>query len=377
MKTEYLTGEELARMQKEKGNTCISIIVPTHRLSPDRMVDHLEVKKAVEKAIQYLEYKFDKDVVKPLALSLDELYDSIDFNHNAEGIGLFVSPNIKQLISFFFPVKEKLVVSDSFETRDLLLQAYFSRPYFTLLLNENEAKIFEGRINTLEELSDTHFPRKFEDNYEYSHPVRGSSYTGNAFMKDFERDKSQLEEMRFGSFLEQIDDTLNSYLVNDTLLIVTGTKKDLAYFKQITNHSRNMAGSITGNYSYTPVTELAARSWDVLKSFIEKERNDKISEFIEKIGEGRGITGIVNIWKAAKEGKALTLLVEKDFSLPGFLLKDDDFNLHLHPPDKPHHILPDAVNVLMDLVFEMKGEVIVVDNEALVDYERIALITRY
>ena len=91
MNTEFLIGEELALMQKQRG-ICISIIVPTHRLSPERRGDHLEMEKAINKAKEYLHYKYTKEQVKPLLQSLDELFHQIDFDHNAEGLGLFVLP---------------------------------------------------------------------------------------------------------------------------------------------------------------------------------------------------------------------------------------------------------------------------------------------
>lgn len=102
-----------------------------------------------------------------------------------------------------------------------------------------------------------------------------------------------------------------------------------------------------------------------------------IVEFKEKIGEGRGVMGIREIWKAAKEGNALQLMVEKDFSLPGFLTERNEYNLHLQSIIMPHQVLADAVDDLMEIVLEKKGHVVLLENDALVDYQRIALITRY
>jgi hypothetical protein len=373
-----LTGEELVRlMQKEKGKICISIIVPSHKLSPERRVDRLQVERAVLQAKKELLHTYSEEEIKPLQQSLDELYAQIDFNHNTLGIGLFVSPVIKQLVHFFFPVKEKVIIGHSFEIRDLLYQANYSGRYFTLMLSEKEARLFEGRLNTLLEITDHNFPKKYVDDYIYSHPSRGSSSVGNAFVREFEKDKSQLEEIRYQHFAGQVGDGLKNYLMNDTPLILAGAKKDLSYFKIATRNRLHVIGEIPGNYFYTGVTELAALSWEVLKPFLDQSRQQLIREFKEKIGQGLGVTGMPEIWRAAEEGRGLELLAEKDFSLPGFLTNDDANHLHLSPPKEPHRILADAVDDLIESVLEKNGHVILLENDSLTDYQRVALITRY
>jgi hypothetical protein len=102
MKSKKIFSEELLTMQKEKGKICVSIIVPTHRLSPDRRVDKLEVERAIDKAKQFLEFKYAESEIKPLLQALDELYKDINFTHNSDGLGLYVSPNIKKSSAIFF-----------------------------------------------------------------------------------------------------------------------------------------------------------------------------------------------------------------------------------------------------------------------------------
>ena len=88
MKSEKLLGEELLTMQKEKGKICVSIIVPTHRLSPERRVDKLEVERALDNARQFLQFKYAEPNIKPLLQALDELYQDIDFPHVGASIRL-------------------------------------------------------------------------------------------------------------------------------------------------------------------------------------------------------------------------------------------------------------------------------------------------
>ena len=84
-------------MVKEKGSTCVSIIVPTHRFGQDRQSDIKEVQRAILVAKQSGLKKEEK-----ILSGIDDLFDQIDFNRHKEGIGIFVSSHIKKLVIFSF-----------------------------------------------------------------------------------------------------------------------------------------------------------------------------------------------------------------------------------------------------------------------------------
>jgi hypothetical protein len=377
MSKHNLKTDNLAVLLKEKSNICISIIAPTYRISPDRRTNAAQLEKVIKQAKDQLQNKYTDAVITPLKQAIDDLFGQIDFMHNSAGIGLFVSPTIKTLIHFFFPVREKVIIGDSFEIRELIYDSFYNIPYSVLMLSQKEARLFDGLLNMLTEVTDGQFPKKNTATYEYSKPTRGSSYVGHAFVKEFEKDKSVLEEIRLKSFLHETDEFLNQYVRIETPLIITGEAKDLSYFNILTTHIKNIACQIPGNYSTYNNTELGALTWKAMKLFLDNSKEKLVRDFKEITGEGRGITDIQNIWKAVREGNCFKLLVEKDFSVPGYIINEADYELHLYPPVKPHQIIPDAVNRLIEMVLEKNGEVIMMENDALQDYNRLALITRY
>ena len=123
--------------------------------------------------------------------------------------------------------------------------------------------------------------------------------------------------------------------------------------------------------------ELGERCFNNYVAYLNHSKLKLVSEFEERRSQGRGVFGLAEVWKAVKERKAMLLLVEKDFSVHGFLQEKDDINLYLNPPRKKYHILPDAVHVLMEAILEQQGSVILMDNDSLIKYQRIALVTRY
>lgn len=376
MINEKLLREELAIMQKEKGKICVSIIVPTHRQSPDRRVDKLEVERAIDNAKKFLEFRYAASKIKPLIQSLDELYKGIDFTHNMDGLGLYVSANTSLVVQFPFMVEEKVMVGDNFELRDLQYKVNYGKPYFILQLTENFVRLFRGEWDELEEMSDGNFPKEYKEEYTYSRPVPSTTYAGDSHVKTVEKDKSLLLEIRFKNFFREIDELLNKYLIENIPIVLLGVKKELAWFENITTHKKQVIKKIPGNYNLSNKKQLADIVWPAVRLHMNNERELLLKEFIEKIGEHHAISGVQEIWKAAYEGKAFKLLVEKDFRKPGFVTKDT-YRLYLRPPKKVHNIIADAVDDIIEMVLEKNGQVYFTDNGMLKDYQRIALITRY
>jgi len=226
------------------------------------------------------------------------------------------------------------------------------------------------------EIKDNNFPREYKDDYAYAKPVRSSSYAGYSHVKDFEKDKSEMEAIRLRDFFRKLDKTLDNYLLRNHPLIIFGVEKELSLFNGVSSHTKNIIDKIAGSHNYDSEKQLSDLAWPAMRLHLENDWKKLVKEFEEKIGEGLGVSGIQDIWNVTQEGKAFKLLVEKDYRTPGFL-SDNEYHLYLRPPMKPHKVLADAVDDLIETVLEKNGYVYFVDNGTLKNHHRIALITRY
>lgn len=376
MLTDKLTGENLLALQKERGKICVSIVVPTHRLSPERRADKLELERAIAEARMMLQIKYTESQIEPLLKAMDELYQSVDFTHNDDGLGFYVSPDVKLAVWYPVLVEKKVMVGDNFEVRDLLYKMNYAKPYFALLLTEKRVRLFEGSWNELTEIKDKNFPKPYEEEYSYNPPSQSTSYAGYAHVKGFEKDKSEMEETRFKSFFRHADELLGHYLLNDTPLILLGPGKELAWFNDISAHNKNVISKIAGSYDHSRIKDLADIAWPAMQLYLKTTVEQAVNDFREKIGAHLAVSGIQEVWQAVKEGRGLKLLVEKDYRSPGYVDKDA-LHLFLRKPQKPHKILADAVDDIIETTLEKNGDVLFTDNDFLKEYQRIALITRF
>lgn len=375
--TASLSIEDIISSENSDDGICISIIIPLPKPFRTGKEYRSLLQKAVRSAILHLSGKYSKQETNVLLGLLEELTNASENIPHAEGIGLFVSSKGKLSVSFYFPVKEKITISHSFEIRELLYQLHYAMPYFTLHLTEKEARLFEGKLGTLVEINDGRFPMKHEDDYEYSRPARGSSFVGSALVKDYEQDKSRLKKLRYEQFVKEVDKMLIRHLRPGTKLIACGVKNELSIFKRVTLHKENIAGEVLGNYTHRPLHELSSAAWNAAKLFMDQQKEIFVLELAEQVGAGRIVTGLPEIWKAAAQGQAYQLVVEKDYAHPGFLDNQDETRLYIKPLARPHCVLPDAVNNLMQLVRRKDGNVMIVENGMLDQYQHMVLLTRY
>jgi Bacterial archaeo-eukaryotic release factor family 3 len=359
---------------KAKGETCISIIIPTHHYSHERRGDKIELKKAIHDAKAELRRHATPEQFNSYETVVDEWVKKIDYTRNLEGLGMFLSPSVKTMFKFPFPIKEKIVVSDSFEVRDVAYAAAFSEPYLVLLLSEKDVRLLRGSLDELTEVKDENFPDKYEDTHEYSRPQRSSSHNMQAH--SMEGDKSVIEDKRMVQFFKVIDKRLNKYLVGKMPLIVIAPKEEIPVFKEESAHRDNIVCTIKGNYNYMNAAQLSERVFPEFVNYIRSRTRQLIQEFEESVGLNLGIEGISNIWKAVKAGRGMKLVVEKDFTHEGFLQTGEN-RLLLKEPEGAHKVIVDVIDDIIETTISKGGEVYFTDNGQLKGYGKMFLIMRY
>ncbi len=376
MKTTFRSNPEFTRIYNESGKICVSVIIPTHKLSHERQADKVILSKAIEKAKKQLHEKFGVYFLGTIEESLNDLFNNVDFDHNEEGLGLFVSETSKLTVKFPFPVAEKIIIGNHFEIRDLLMTEKYNTPYFVLIINGQGAKLYKGQMDHLVEIADDYFPAVYTDDYEYNPPGKASFHSGSSVVEQFDKDKSVQQAIHFKNFLQKTDKKLGSYLGKDADLILLAPRKELAWFNSITDHFQRIISAIHGNFQHETLTEIANHCWKAMMKHLDKTSQQEYEQFKEKVGQKNAVFGLDQVWKYAKEGNALKLLVEKDFMFTCYT-DELEYELHGSPIDKDEKLIPDAVDELIRLVLDNNGGVSFTENDQLKDYDRIALITRY
>jgi hypothetical protein len=357
-----ITRQELKHLQSLVKIPALSILLPTHRTSPDNKQDPIRVKNLVDEARGRLSEEFSSRELEPLFERLDALVKDIDYPHTLDGLALFVSHDFAQRFYLPFAVPERVVIDQTFATRDLLYGLHRAQRYWVLLLSQASTRLLAGTGETLEEVGDKDFPMEMTG-------------PGGIEALPLGSDSSYLDD-RHRRFFQRVDRAFSTYTEGEALpLIIGGVVRQLSFFQEVSQYASSIAGNLSGNFDKATLAELAPQVWPIVQSVREAQRAEALQALEAAIGAQAVVSTIGEAWRLAQEGRGKLLLVEKNYHVPAVLTETG----HLELVDQPggSEVMDDAVDEVIEAVLAKGGEVAILDDGALDVHQCIALILRY
>ena len=361
-----MNRHDVLSLQQMRGYPSLTITLPTHRTAPDNRQDPIRLKNLVAEATKRLLEESGKRELQPLLRRLEALAQGIDFRNTLDGLALFVREDFDHAYHLPFRLSERVVVDESFLTRDLVFALNRTPRYWTLALSEKPTRLWEGTRETLVEVTEEGFPLT------HGGPGGESPLPGGFGVR-----RSAHRDERHRQFFRQVDAALKPFMADDPLpLAVVGVDHFLAFFNEVTAHREAILTTLTGSHDRTPGHELGKLVWPLVKANLAEDRKRHLDELGVAVGERKAASGAGEVWRMAAEGRGRLLLVEQGFHYPA---RVDASRMHLTPADDPAapDVIDDAVDEIIETVLSKQGRVVFVDDEALEAHQRIALILRY
>jgi hypothetical protein len=368
--------ETLTKLIEHKAYPCVAIFIPTHPLIPDRYTDAHRIKEIFEKLkFALVEANAHRNFnLTEMLIKAEDVLHSIDFNHQQNGIGIYLSPTISETISFPFIPRERIVINEHFPLREIYYLRQMRPSYHLLNLHRDAVHLFEGNGSELNEIFNSHFPMELEESYEYARNVNFRS-NGSVMTGQFEKEKSTIKEKRTAQFYRNADKLLSAI---KTPIILSGEDERIHSFLEITKNRNAIKGTIAENL-HPNETEKMGRSASLLLS-AQRKNNDLVirRELDELYGEEMAVFGITNCWKYAHEGDGLILYLEYDLFESAYLSNDGSrIKKRLLFRNVNFTRVPDIVERIISEVVNKGGKVVFANYGTLKNYDGIALKLRY
>lgn len=361
-----MNRNDLINLMTYKEYPSISILLPTHRTAPDNKQDSIRLKNLTKDAERRLSEEFDSKDVIQIIDKINSITEDIDYNYLLDGLAIFVNKSFAGKYKLPFPVKEQLIIDETFATRNLIYTLNRSPKYWVLVLSEKPTRLYEGFRDQLIEVCNGNFPIYFQETT-WDEPLRVGEITNTSAYKD---EKSK-------QFFRKIDRMIKTINSSEQLpIVVTGVERYLSFYNEVTENKQQIIAQLEGSYDKTSPHELSKLVWPLVFDSIEKSKVTLLSELDRAVGANKYASGIQQCWRLALEGRIQTLLVEKDFHYPAHLSED---NLTIYPAeaaDQPG-VVDDAVDELIETVIQKGGRVAFVENGSLKVHQKIAAILRY
>jgi hypothetical protein len=356
-----ITRQDVDSLQSLTHVPALSILLPTHRAFPENKQDPIRVKNLVDEAKGRLTEEFNQRDLEPLFKQLDMLVDDINYPHTLDGLALYASHDFAKRYYLPFSVPERIVIDQTFATRDLVYGLHRSVRYWLLLLSQNSTRLFAGTAETLEEVVDQNFPMQ----------MTGPGATAPL---PYHADSSYLDD-RHRRFFQQVDSALAEYNKDELPLVVGGVDRQISFFKEVSQYQSAIAGTLTGNFDRATASDLVAPVWSIVQNVREEQQVSALNELEAAMGSQNVVSTIGEAWRLANEGRGKLLLVEKNYHVPA--MRNEQGGLDLVAAVGGTDIMDDAVDEIIEAVLAKGGRVALVDDSLLAVHQRIALILRY
>jgi hypothetical protein len=367
---DHIVAGQLGSLLRTPQGTCVSVLLPLRRVAKELRQNNVIIRKAFENVRSLLNDRDESDPDKQYIMSRLEGLASTFVNDGAvQSIGFFISREVAEMITFPFIVNEGIIVADSFETRDVLYLQQLAEPYFVLSLDKSQARLFHGRIDSLVEVGES-FPIAFEDEFEYERATLGSSH-GYA-LKGFEKDKREITGIRLTSWMHGVGHKVSEY---PGPLILAASPRLANGFRRGYHDDARIMGNLRHAFDGKNLTTFGKKAWELISDLRKKHLDSTIVQ-LDELDRRQKVSGLRNVWEAARSGRGLLLLVERDFQRVAYR-PEGLAQIRLQPPKGRYDRIDDAVDDAIEHVKRTHGKVVFTDPHQLQKFQGIVLTLRY
>jgi len=364
--------KELTAIQ---GEPCISIYMPTHRVHPANATDPITFKNLYKKTLQYIKdnkLNEHEKLIQPLEKLID---DKTFWDHNDEGLAIFVSSQDTQILRLPQKVQEITCVADSFCVKPLFKLYHENQPYYLLALALDDVQLYQGDKYQLQKLDiKDNVPTTMKealgdeltDNHLHASVVQGTGLHG--YME-----KSQEEDIDMDRFFRKIDQAILEHypIPQDIPLLLAALPEHHNHFLRISKHSNFAPIHIQINPQSLSKAALLEKIQEVFDKILEKRKKELLERYHLAIPENLSSLDIGDVVRDVIDGKVEVLCIENGKSIDGHI---DIEEREIVQDDGQY---TDVINELACLAFNYGGSVIVLDKEEMPSETGVFTINRY
>jgi hypothetical protein len=329
--TDIPTRAEIDRLLDHRASPSVSIYLPTDPQSqggPER----IEFKTLAARAsAQLREAGTAGRVIREVEDQIGSLLDDEEFwRYQARSTAAFATPS--WLITFRLPNRllSQVDVSDRFNVRPLLRTLTFPHVAFVLALAQGSVRVVE----VTPDLDPA--PIKVDDlPSDVAGAAGKSSIADRAPVRRVQGSEGQKVRMR--QYARQVDRALRPFLNGlEVPLILAAAEPIDSIYRSVNTYPHLLAQGLSGNPETVSDAELAVGARVALDTLYAAQLREVHERYQQRSADGRALSDLAEIARAANSGAVETLLVDIDAAVPGTV--DDRTGAVTFAPAAAHHV---------------------------------------
>jgi hypothetical protein len=387
-----LSIDELKTLVANPQLPCVSLYMPMQKAGPEVRQNPIRFKNLMREAEERLDAMGMRHTEAVNLLQAARELDQNDFwEHQEQGLAIFISPQVFRYYCLPTELPELVVVGNQFHLKPLLHLLNSDRKFYLLALSQNNVRFFEGNYYGIQEVEVENMPQNLDEvlliqdssekgvQHRIASPRGG---TANSFQQPGqfhgqgspEQDRHQVGILQF---CYAIDKALHEKLRDEQApLIVAGVEYLHPLYREANTYPHLLAEGITGNQEIIQPEDLHHQAWPIVSPLLDEHQQAAIALYQQLSGEdtAKASSDIKEIVPAAYYQKVDTLLVPWRQQVWG-KFDPDTMNVDLHSEPEPDD--EDMLDVAAVYTFLNGGQVYTVTPEQMPNGQAIAAIFRY
>lgn len=241
----------------------------------------------LDEVAERLRLEVDDDEVEQRLEDLRGLAAGVAEDRGQRAVALFASRTFRAASRLPEPVRDRVVVDETFATRDLVRAVHRTPEYLVLVLAEPVTRLYEGRGRILAEVTTGEFPLSTEAPEERGRHRRHD--TGS------ERDRHLDDVAR------AIDRGLSrSELDGRPLVVVGGRERSAKYCARSRHQARIIGTALFGRADQPAVAQIRDVAWPVIEEWLAAQTSLALLELDRAAGSKRLAAGIGEVCPRAR-----------------------------------------------------------------------------
>lgn len=380
-----LISENLTALLADHEPPCVSLYQPTHRRHPENQQDPIRYRNLLQRMESSLRAKYPSQEVEAVMEKFEALArDNHFWKNRTDGLAILGSREFFHLFELQRPVKELLIVADSFHIKPLLRVLQSADRFQILCLNRQEAKLFEGNRYALDRVELTDVPstitaalgQELTEQHLTVSSYGGVGGSGSQPMHHghgSKKDEAEIDTLRFFRVVDR--GIMDHHSRPSGLpLMLAALPEYHTTFRHVSHNPFLMEAGLTVNPEALSLDELRVQAWQKIEPYYLHRLAKLVESFHVARSRQQGADDVTEVARATLAGRVSVLLVEAERQIPGRI------NAATGQIEIGSQTDPEIDDILDDLAVEtlrMKGEVVVVPAERMPVKTGVAATFRY
>lgn len=353
----------LKRLKDTVSETCITIILNTHRTSPDNKKDPLTLKNLIKDAETRLFADETKKDAQQLVQRLLDVEAQIDHSHNLESLILFVNEDIAEYTRLPIVVEDRVIIDNTFATRDLIRSLHYNTNYYVLVLSRQKTRLIEAFNDKV--VAEIGKPFPFENTQSYP--------TNKA-----EQSNAARQTTLFAEYFNRVDKEVNKIRKEKPLpVLICSDEANYHEYLKVADEKQSIFDTfLNQNRVELKAHHIVDEAWKIVQKHTINKNHARKEELLKAVGSGRYLSDVNDIWKAISAGKVQTLFIEENLFQPGYM-NADKITLVSDEERNTKGVVDDIYDEMIEANMEYGGDAVFLPKGELTKFDGFGAITRY